>query len=208
MSFKTLKSTSLKEGFVKLEYVDKVFYKKFVSTDEWWNLEYLPSDHDYFDLKTFLNHLSAYCEEHNNPPVVEFSMNIRPIKLQKTPFIQTHEDCRGLKHLEDIIEWLARINTMYTTNYKCPGFVYDVTFICKSFKSKSKRKRTGVPRGLRKEVFKRDGYKCVQCGASKEDGATLHVDHIIPVAKGGTDELDNLQTLCKDCNLNKSDVIQ
>ena len=74
--------------------------------------------------------------------------------------------------------------------------------------AKPKRKRTNIPRGLRHEVFKRDGYKCVECGASKEDGATLHIDHKIPVAKGGTDELDNLQTLCSDCNLNKSDVIQ
>jgi hypothetical protein len=74
--------------------------------------------------------------------------------------------------------------------------------------SKPKRKRTNIPRGLRHEVFKRDNYTCVECGAKKEDGATLHVDHKIPVSKGGTDELDNLQTLCSDCNLNKSDVIQ
>ena len=75
-------------------------------------------------------------------------------------------------------------------------------------KIKSKRKRTHIPRGLKHEVFKRDGYKCVECGASKDDGATLHVDHKVPVSKGGTDELSNLQTLCSDCNLNKSDVIQ
>lgn len=73
---------------------------------------------------------------------------------------------------------------------------------------KSKRKRTHIPRGLRHEVFKRDNYTCVECGAKKSDGATLHVDHIIPVSKGGSDELDNLQTLCKDCNLNKSNLIQ
>ena len=76
-------------------------------------------------------------------------------------------------------------------------------------KNKSKkRKRTHIPRGLRHEVFKRDNYTCVECGARKDDGATLHVDHKIPVSKGGTDELSNLQTLCSDCNLNKSDVIQ
>ena len=74
--------------------------------------------------------------------------------------------------------------------------------------TKPKRKRTNIPRGLRHEVFKRDNYRCVECGASKDDGATLHVDHKIPVSKGGTDELSNLQTLCSDCNLNKSDVIQ
>lgn len=74
--------------------------------------------------------------------------------------------------------------------------------------TKGKRRRTNIPRGLRHEVFKRDNYTCVECGARKSDGATLHVDHKVPVSKGGTDELDNLQTLCSDCNLNKSDVIQ
>jgi hypothetical protein len=74
--------------------------------------------------------------------------------------------------------------------------------------AKSKRRRTHIPKGMRHEVFKRDGYRCVECGAKRDDGATLHVDHKIPVSKGGTDELDNLQTLCSDCNLNKSDVIQ
>ena len=72
----------------------------------------------------------------------------------------------------------------------------------------SKRRRTRVPKGMRHEVFKRDNYTCCECGARKTDGATLHIDHKIPVSKGGTDELDNLQTLCSDCNLNKSDVIQ
>lgn len=73
---------------------------------------------------------------------------------------------------------------------------------------KSKRRKTNVPRGMRHEVFKRDNYTCVECGATKKDGATLHIDHIIPVSKGGSDELSNLQTLCSDCNLNKSDIIQ
>lgn len=75
-------------------------------------------------------------------------------------------------------------------------------------KKKTARKRTHIPKGLRHEVFKRDNYTCVECGATKEDGAKLHIDHIIPVSKGGTDELSNLQTLCDKCNLNKSNLIQ
>lgn len=75
-------------------------------------------------------------------------------------------------------------------------------------KTTNKRKRTHIPRGLRHEVFKHDNYTCVECGARKDDGATLHVNHKIPVSKGGSDELDNLQTLCKECNLNKSDLYQ
>lgn len=94
-------------------------------------------------------------------------------------------------------------------NENIGGFIvrsFECTIFNKS--NKSNRRRTHVPKGLRHEVFKRDGYKCVECGASKDDGAELHVDHIIPVSQGGSDELSNLQTLCKDCNLNKSDLIR
>jgi HNH endonuclease/Homing endonuclease associated repeat len=49
-------------------------------------------------------------------------------------------------------------------------------------------------------VFKRDRYRCRICGRS---GIELEVDHKIPVAQGGSDALDNLQTLCFDCNRGK-----
>ncbi len=65
------------------------------------------------------------------------------------------------------------------------------------------KKRDPIESRLRHEVFKRDGYKCLECGKTKEN-TTLHVDHITPVSQGGTDELDNLQTLCQACNLAKS----
>lgn len=56
---------------------------------------------------------------------------------------------------------------------------------------------------LRYDVMKRDGFKCVLCGATASDGAKLHVDHIIPIAKGGKTEMSNLRTLCDRCNLGK-----
>lgn len=49
---------------------------------------------------------------------------------------------------------------------------------------------------LRKQVFKRDDYKCVKCGFPKN----LTVDHITPRHAGGTDELSNLRTLCVLCH--------
>jgi hypothetical protein len=69
-----------------------------------------------------------------------------------------------------------------------------------------KNGRTPFTKSIRHEVFKRDSYKCIECGASKDDRC-LHVDHIIPVSRGGTDELDNLQTLCEGCNLAKKNRI-
>ena len=62
-----------------------------------------------------------------------------------------------------------------------------------------KYKREHIPRQLRHQVFSRDNYKCVECGATKEE-TTLEIDHIIPVSKGGTNDITNLQTLCKECN--------
>ena len=61
-------------------------------------------------------------------------------------------------------------------------------------------------RQWREKVFKRDDYSCNICGNEKDD-VPLEIDHIIPISKGGTDEMDNLQTLCKDCNIGKSDRI-
>jgi len=54
-------------------------------------------------------------------------------------------------------------------------------------------------------VFKRDRYRCRICGRS---GVELEVDHILAVAQGGTDRLDNLQTLCFDCNRGKRESLQ
>lgn len=58
--------------------------------------------------------------------------------------------------------------------------------------------------GIRWQVFDRDDFRCVACGKSAHDGVLLHVDHIIPRSKGGTNTIDNYQTLCNECNLGKS----
>jgi 5-methylcytosine-specific restriction endonuclease McrA len=67
--------------------------------------------------------------------------------------------------------------------------------------------RSKMTESLRYDVLKRDGYRCQICGATANDGAKLHVDHIIPVSKGGKTEMSNLQTLCDRCNLGKSNKL-
>lgn len=61
---------------------------------------------------------------------------------------------------------------------------------------------------LRFQVLKRDNFSCCKCGASpaKDPAVTLHIDHIIPWSKGGRTILENLQTLCSECNLGKSNI--
>lgn len=59
---------------------------------------------------------------------------------------------------------------------------------------------------LRYQALKANDGRCELCGASKSDGAQLHVDHIKPRSKYPDLQLalTNLQVLCKDCNLGKS----
>lgn len=62
---------------------------------------------------------------------------------------------------------------------------------------------------LRFRVLQRDNFKCCACGASpaKDSSVVLHVDHITPWSKGGETEISNLQTLCDNCNLGKSNIL-
>ena len=62
-----------------------------------------------------------------------------------------------------------------------------------------------VPPKRRIEVFEKYKFRCAYCGSSAADGASLEVDHVIPVSKGGTNDVQNLQILCKSCNIGKSD---
>ena len=62
-----------------------------------------------------------------------------------------------------------------------------------------KTARIPLPPSVRDYVFQRDQYRCQSCGRSPEL-VSLQVDHIIPLAKGGSNDLSNLQTLCASCN--------
>jgi hypothetical protein len=65
--------------------------------------------------------------------------------------------------------------------------------------------RRDVPLGLKFEVFKRDKYRCVMCGRSPAThlNCELQADHIVPFSKCGKTVIENLQTLCRECNLGK-----
>lgn len=60
-----------------------------------------------------------------------------------------------------------------------------------------------VSKRLRFEILRRDGFTCRYCGAKAPD-VQLRVDHVVPVALGGTDDPTNLVTACEPCNSGKS----
>jgi hypothetical protein len=69
---------------------------------------------------------------------------------------------------------------------------------------KSAQRRRLIPTTVKIEVWKRDGGKCVICGARDE----LHFDHDLPYSKGGTSmTAENVQLLCARHNLQKRDRI-
>ncbi|CAN5308637.1 HNH endonuclease [soil metagenome] len=67
---------------------------------------------------------------------------------------------------------------------------------------------------LRAEIFERNGYTCQLCGAGPSDPdpfnpsrkVRLHVDHVIPISQGGTDDKDNLRVLCSACNQGRANI--
>lgn len=68
--------------------------------------------------------------------------------------------------------------------------------------SAEKFERVNLPPSLRTAVFIRDGFRCTYCGARPRQ-EELHADHVIPVSKGGTNDIGNLVTACRTCNIGK-----
>lgn len=64
----------------------------------------------------------------------------------------------------------------------------------------SRRRPLGTKTRFR--VLHRDNFKCQYCGIGVT-AATMHVDHVVSVAHGGSNELSNLKTACRSCNLGK-----
>lgn len=65
-------------------------------------------------------------------------------------------------------------------------------------------KRKALSKGLRFEIFKRDHFTCQYCGAQPPK-VVLVIDHIVPVASGGDNDISNLLAACEACNLGKTD---
>ena len=63
--------------------------------------------------------------------------------------------------------------------------------------------RKPIPKRIRTQVFESNAYRCVLC----QDYKNLVIDHILPLSKGGSDDISNLQTLCWSCNSIKSNKV-
>lgn len=107
----------------------------------------------------------------------------------------------GVFHLID--SWKEQSENRWVYKFKLVAIEGDEDFsvpICNS----TIRRRL-IPTAVKLQVWKRDGGKCIECGATDE----LHFDHILPYSKGGTSlTADNVQLLCARHNLQKHAHIQ
>lgn len=101
----------------------------------------------------------------------------------------------------------------YDNVYACDGTPDWFMFLCKDCLDKYPNKELPEPQTnsktlhMRFAVFMRDGFRCVYCGRTIEDGVKLEVDHVYPKSKGGKDTMENLVTSCWECNHGKGDLI-
>jgi hypothetical protein len=91
---------------------------------------------------------------------------------------------------------------MMMEDFELPYRFKDVAQVVRNLQIKKPK----IPAQLRMRVIERDNATCQICGAKGPD-VRLHVDHIIPVSRGGLTEERNLRMLCEKCNLGKSDKV-
>lgn len=137
------------------------------------------------------------CINDSNAYVFILTRTVTRYKQQnyvRTPYKVTQEEQRfsySYDYLKERYKKLEEINHECTLNeYHC------------------KNQRKLMTRSLREQIMKRDNYTCQLCGKYMPDEVGLHIDHIIPVSKGGKTVASNLQVLCSKCNGSKSNKLR
>ena len=148
-----------------------------------------------------------------------------PLKISVDEFVRRENKLFNRRILQTIVDCEFKVVMTYSSPKgkvnlsKSSVFHLDEMFVCLESVSRTRLDRDTYKRlvavergmlndGLRYDVMNRDKFRCVLCGASAEQGVRLHVDHIIPIAKGGKTEINNLRVLCERCNIGKSDKIE
>ena len=131
------------------------------------------------------------------------SLKHKPTTLLSIPVVLNLTNINGVRYgtkqniffVEEINEIIRKLNNK-SNGYYLNNDIW--TAICRVERGKVSNK-------MRFAIYARDGYRCRKCGRQSDQ---LEIDHIFPVSKGGKSEFNNLQTLCRMCNLIKSDIVE
>ena len=102
-------------------------------------------------------------------------------------------------NLRRVVEWMALV-TLWVTDA-----LIQIMLITRSNERRIRpTKRVSWPKGLKQSLMKRQGNTCVYCG-HRRIARSMDIDHMVPVVRGGSNDMDNLQVICSPCNQRKGD---
>jgi Mn-dependent DtxR family transcriptional regulator len=102
---------------------------------------------------------------------------------------------------------MSKVRELFATHQEANQWANDViTYKALELGVDTLRRSRNIGSSSRYAVMHEAGFKCQCCGAKseKDNEVTLHIDHIIPFSIGGTNHESNLQVLCLECNISKS----
>jgi 5-methylcytosine-specific restriction endonuclease McrA len=102
--------------------------------------------------------------------------------------------------------WKKALIVTYNSVGTKENIIHDAAFN-KVTQEPSRRSREEISIRRRFLVFKRDHFTCIFCGKSGV-GIKLEIDHKTPLSKGGGNDVNNLQTLCFECNRGKRNDLE
>ncbi len=124
-----------------------------------------------------------------------FHLTRKQTRYKQTNYIKT-----PYKVVQTVNSFSCDYNFLFNRNEELKAINYECTL--KEYNSKNQRKL--MTKKLRQQIITRDNYTCQICGKYMPDEIGLHIDHIVPISKGGKTVPSNLQVLCSKCNGSKS----
>lgn len=104
-----------------------------------------------------------------------------------------------LSNAADVHDWQRSVRTLRQEGWDIESTAKGYVLHSATKKSTGKI-RININSKLRYQVLSRDNSTCQRCGRTVKDGIKLEVDHKLPVEWGGGNDIDNLWTLCNECN--------
>lgn len=116
-----------------------------------------------------------------------------------------------ISYVAKIKDWARRVRELQEEGWQIDSNLDDPTLAPGSYRMVSLDKnppRVRKAMKLRYEVMGRDNFRCVDCGKTpKEARKRFEVHHLVMVSRGGTNEAENLVTLCSDCHAGRHAVM-